>query len=555
MENGILVRFWQMKMIIGNYFFRRICSITLATWFLFLLLSHYSFSFESSELDLSKPFNPSKFETILASEELKNRAVVGFYTNRSFKPFWYGHNERINDFCRVIDRSFSHGLPNKKYELLFKNKELSPYELEILMMESFTLLVSDLKSGVLSPSEVDNAISVYPQEINLDSVFARLEKLDTETDRLEDFIFSFAPDDLEYDKLLTELDRLRDIARKNQWGSSVPEEKFLGYNLNHPNVGSLRSRLFKMGYLTFDSGSNLYDEEVKSAVQLFQADHGLNDDGVAGSYTLQAINVSPQTRLIQILVNLERLRWNDFKEESKYIIVNQPNFQAYLVEDDRVVWQSRVVIGLPEHQTQEFSDVMTHIIINPVWHVPRSISITEYLPIIQDDPKFLEENDMSLIVRGTDRKIDPSLIDMDQFEPDNFPFMIKQNPSNINALGVVKFMFPNEFNIYMHDTPMKELFFKDERTFSHGCVRVQDPFQFAFNLLGYQESDPQKKFQQFLQTKEESQINLVEPIPVNLVYRTVFFSDYGQPQYRSDVYGRDAAVFMALQDAGVITQI
>ena len=116
-------------------------------------------------------------------------------------------------------------------------------------------------------------------------------------------------------------------------------------------------------------------------------------------------------------------------------------------------------------------------------------------------------------------------------------------------------MFPNEFNIYMHDTPMKELFFKDERTFSHGCVRVQDPFQFAFNLLKYQEAEPQKKFQKFLQTKKESQINLEEPIPVNLTYRTVFFGDYGQPQFRSDIYGRDAVVFMALRDMGIVALI
>ena len=288
---------------------------------------------------------------------------------------------------------------------------------------------------------------------------------------------------------------------------------------------------------------------------MFQADHGLNDDGVAGDFTLQAINISPKTRLIQVLVNLERIRWNDFASKSKYILVNQPNFQAYLFENDMVTWQSRVVIGLPEHQTQEFSDVMTHLIINPVWHVPRSISIDEYLPIIQENPNFLDDNDMSLIVRGTNQAIDPKLIDMNQFDSNNFPFLIKQNPSNINALGVVKFMFPNRFNIYMHDTPMKELFFKDERTFSHGCVRVQDPFQFAFNLLSYQETEPRKKFQKVLLSKEESQINFKDPIPVSLIYRTVFFGNYGQPQYRSDIYGRDAAVFMALQDVGVSTKI
>ena len=513
------------------------------------------FAIADESLDFSDDFVPSEFKLLVNELGSENLAVKKFYNERSFKSFWYGKSENIDQLRKAFNKSILHGLPKSKYDFLSKDETLTTYEFELAAMDSFIQLISDLNSGILTPNEIDNSISVYPQKTDHFKVFEELEMVRKSTRSLEEFIYSFAPRDLEYKKLLNELARLRNITKKGAWGPKVPEDKFLGYNLNHPNVGSLRSRLFSMGYLTFDNGSNLYDGEIKSAIQLFQADHGLNDDGVAGNYTLQAINISSKTRLIQVLVNLERIRWNDFREHSKYIVVNQPNFQAYLIEDDTIVWQSRVVIGLPEHETQEFSDVMTHLIINPVWHVPRSISTTEYLPIIKENPEFLEDNDMTLIVRGTDQKIDPSLIDMSQFEPDNFPFMIKQNPSNINALGVVKFMFPNEFNIYMHDTPMKELFFKDERTFSHGCVRVQDPFQFAFNLLKYQEAEPQKKFQKFLQTKKESQINLEEPIPVNLTYRTVFFGDYGQPQFRSDIYGRDAVVFMALRDMGVVALI
>ncbi|MDG2474090.1 MAG: L,D-transpeptidase family protein [Paracoccaceae bacterium] len=544
-----------MEIITNNYILKRVVFVFFVScWFLVNQWHHVSAD-EMIEIDFSDQFVNSDFENFVFNGGTEDTAIIQFYTDRSFHPFWYGDLDKINEFKRAVDTSEIHGLPHSKYEFLRKSENTTVYEFEILVMKSFISLISDLNSVALNPSDIDNSISVYPKETDKYAILSRLEEGRSFEKNLKDFVFSYAPKTPEYSKLLNELARLRGITINNGWGKSVPEDKFLGYNLTHPNVGSLRTRLFNMGYLTFDSGSNLYDGEIKSAIQLFQADHGLNDDGVAGNYTLQAINVSSKTRLIQVLVNLERIRWADFKHKSRYILVNQPNFQAYLIEDDNVVWQSRVVIGLPEHQTQEFSDVMTHLIINPVWHVPRSISTTEYLPIIQENPEFLEDNDMSLIVRGTDQEIDPNLIDMSQFEPDNFPFLIKQNPSNTNALGVVKFMFPNEFNIYMHDTPMKELFFKDERTFSHGCVRVQDPFQFAFNLLGYQEENPQKKFQKVLQSKQESQINLEEPIPVSLIYRTVFFSDYGQPQYRSDIYGRDAAVFMALQDAGVITQI
>lgn len=527
--------------------------------FIFLCLSIFlrqpAYGNETLLLNFSTKFDQREFRAHLSADASVDEAIVKFYLKRSFEPFWYGELAKTQKLLEVIEQSAFHGLPKSKYKILQDKDILNIYQFEVLAMTSLFLLISDLSSGILEPSKVDSAISVYPSKPKEEEIFSKILKIVDNGSNISDLVFSFAPKDLEYGKLLRELDRLTDVIATNGWGQPVPEGKFLGYNLNHSNVGKLRTRLFKMGYLAYDNSSNLFDGELKSAIQLFQADHGLNDDGVAGDFTLQAVNISARTRLIQVIVNLERIRWTDFSSKPKYILVNQPNFQAYLFENDMITWQSRVVIGLPEHQTQEFSDVMTHLIINPVWHVPRSISIYEYLPIIQENPNFLEENDMSLIVRGTTKAIDPKLIDMSQFEPDNFPFLIKQNPSNINALGVVKFMFPNEFNIYMHDTPMKELFFKDERTFSHGCVRVQDPFQFAFNLLSSQEQDPQKKFQDVLVSQEESQINLKEPIPVSLIYRTVFFGNYGQPQYRSDVYGRDAAVFMALQDVGVRAKI
>ena len=280
--------------------------------------------------------------------------------------------------------------------------------------------------------------------------------------------------------------------------------------------------------------------------------HGLNSDGIAGQFTLDAINISPETRMVQVIVNLERLRWNNFDYGTKYIRVNQPNFRAEYSEEGQIIWSSRVVVGLPEFQTAEFSDLMTHIIINPTWHVPKSIAVDEYLPMMQENPDFISNNDMVLLVKGTSTQVDASLIDMSAFTPDNFPFEIKQNPSNLNALGLVKFMFPNRFSIYMHDTPSKELFFRDQRTFSHGCIRVQDPFDFAHVLLTEQMEDPIVGFAGFLEKNREIQINLQESVPVHIQYRTVFKGIDGQINYRSDIYGRDAMVFLAMSDAGLI---
>ena len=170
---------------------------------------------------------------------------------------------------------------------------------------------------------------------------------------------------------------------------------------------------------------------------------------------------------------------------------------------------------------------------------------------MQENPDFIANNDMVLLIKGTSTQVDSSLIDMSTFTPENFPFEIKQNPSNLNALGLVKFMFPNKFSIYMHDTPMKDLFFKDERTFSHGCIRLQEPFEFAYSLLRDQTEDPETEFQEILMKNDEKQLNLNRNIPVKITYRTAFFDDFGQIHYRADVYGRDALVYMALVDAGV----
>ena len=413
--------------------------------------------------------------------------------------------------------------------------------------EAFLLFSQDLSGGILKPNKIDNNINVIPDRRDVNMLLGSL----TNNLDLNLFVQELYPSSNEYKNLLNELRKLREITLNGSWGDLVPVDAVLAKGMTHENVPFLRKRLSKMGYPVYEIHSRLFDEKLNESVKRFQEYHGLNPDGVFGKRSIEAINVPPKTRLIQVLVNLERMRWNNRDRGSEYVLVNQPNFNAYFKSRNEKVWQSRVVIGLPSNQTAEFNDTMTHMVVNPTWHVPKSIAIDEYLPLIQSDPNFLTDNEMVLMVRGTDTIIDSNLIDMQAFTPDNFPFLIKQIPSNINALGLVKFMFPNKFSIYMHDTPMKDLFFKDERTFSHGCIRLQEPFQFAYSLLRDQEVEPEKKFQEVLEKEEETYINLSRNIPVYITYRTVFFDEFGQIHYRADVYGRDALVYMALVEAGV----
>ena len=523
--------------------------------FIWLLIVSNLFSFSgfSQEFQSKSDLLKSSLEASLVEFYQTDHPIYSFYIERNFEPYWMVNNERLQGLTRSISEAEFHGLPLSRYPLkelrqaIYEDDPSQKAKLELMATEAFLLFSQDLSGGILKPSKIDPNINVIPERRDINILLKAL----TNNLDLNLFVQELYPSSNEYKNLLKEFRKLREIALDGSWGDLVPVDAVLAIGMTHENVPFLRKRLNKMGYPVYEIHSRLFDEELNEAVKRFQEYHGLNPDGVFGKRSIEAINVPPKTRLMQVLVNLERMRWNNRDRGSEYVLVNQPNFHAYFKSRNEKVWQSRVVIGLPSNQTAEFNDTMTHMVVNPTWHVPKSIAVDEYLPLIQSDPNFLTDNEMVLMVRGTDTIIDSNLIDMQAFTPDNFPFLIKQIPSNINALGLVKFMFPNKFSIYMHDTPMKDLFFKDERTFSHGCIRLQEPFQFAYSLLRDQEIEPEKKFQEVLEKEEETYINLSRNIPVYITYRTVFFDEFGQIHYRADVYGRDALVYMALVEAGV----
>ena len=235
----------------------------------------------------------------------------------------------------------------------------------------------------------------------------------------------------------------------------------------------------------------------------------------------------------------------------RHIYVNIPDYTASVMDYGVPTLSFRVVVGTDENQTAEFSDSMTHMIINPTWNVPYSIASEEYLPKLLSDPTLLERENIRMEVLGSGQIVDSTAIDFSLFTEETFPFLLRQQPGPWNVLGRVKFMFPNKYNIYLHDTPSRSLFAEDARAFSHGCVRVQKPMEFAYTLLSLQETDPKGTFTTALESEEETQIDLKKPVPVHIVYRTVWFDASGDVQYRHDVYGRDALVYDALINVGV----
>ena len=227
-------------------------------------------------------------------------------------------------------------------------------------------------------------------------------------------------------------------------------------------------------------------------------------------------------------------------------MVNIAGFSMELVENGVPTFTSRVVVGQPTHQTPEFSDVMEHMVVNPSWNVPWSIATKEILPKLREDPGYLDRNNMTL-VGGPD----PWFVDWRSVTPSTFPGRIKQRPGPGNALGRVKFMFPNDNAVYLHDTPARSLFARDSRDYSHGCVRVEKPIELAEILLEAQESDPAAAFDALQRSGRERWVQLDEHLPVHIGYRTAWLDASGAPQFRRDIYGRDKAVVAALRRAGL----
>jgi murein L,D-transpeptidase YcbB/YkuD len=292
----------------------------------------------------------------------------------------------------------------------------------------------------------------------------------------------------------------------------------------------------------------VFDPTLEAAVQRFQARHGLNTDGIVGAMTLGALNTTAAERTAQVAVNLERMRWLNYDLGERHIVINTAAFTMTMIENGAPRFATRVVVGKSrKFQTPEFNDQLEFIVVNPFWNVPYSIASKEILPLLQEDPTYLEQNNMELI----DSDLPASMIDWTQVTRGSFPGRIRQRPGPDNALGAVKFLFPNEHLIYMHDTPEQNLFARDRRAYSHGCVRLQDPIGFAHLLLSLQDDDPVGTFNRLRARGGEQWVRVREAIPVYVTYRTAWLDADGVRQFRADVYRRDRDIMAALAAAGV----
>lgn len=496
------------------------------------------------------------FMQAVAEAASGDKGIAAFYRNTEYQPIWTGPGEadrkRRAALFMALARAGDHALPVNSYNADYLAANLRQVRterdlglIEVELTKTFLKYAHDVQTGVLTPKKIDSGIV---RNIPVRDKTELLVEFSAAAPMA--FLRSLPPRAPEYARLMKAKVLLEKQLAHGGWGPTVPANS-LKPGQSGNAVVALRNRMIAMGYMSRTVSAG-YDGELQKAVQLFQTDNGLEADGIAGPGTMQEINRQIEERLPHIIVAMERERWMNIPRGDRHIWVNLTDFSARIVDHDRVTFETRSVIGADtsDRRTPEFSDTMEYMEINPYWNVPRSISVKEYLPAMIASgggaARHLE------LVDGGGRVVSRGAVNWSRYSPRSFPFNLRQPPSRGNALGLVKFMFPNRHNIYLHDTPSKSLFGREVRAFSHGCIRLGDPFDFAYALLAAQTDDPVGFFQTRLQSGQNTRVDLEQPLPVHIVYRTAFTSTKGRLNFRRDVYGRDAQIFDALARAGVV---
>lgn len=492
-------------------------------------------------------------------------ALPAFYLARDFQPGWITADgrwlPRADSALAVLGEAERHGLDGEDYHLdalqslsaRVRQGQATPLErldAEVLLSDAMLVYGSHLLLGRVDPTRVEAEWIANRREAQLD---VRLNEA-LGTGRVRGYIQSLVPAQPEYARLLTALADLRRWEETGGW-ASVDAGPTLRVDSVSPRVAVVRRRLSMSTdpaeRALAQRGSatpNRFDAGLSEAVSRFQVRHGLEPDGAVGARTREAMNVSARERIVQLEVNLERWRWLPEQLGTRHIRVNIAAFETEVWDQGRVAMNMRSIVGRQYRMTPSFNSTMRYLVLAPYWHVPPTIAAVDKLPLIRQDPGYVSQSRMTLFSAATNTPVDPATIDWTGVTgPDfNRQYRLRQDPGPANALGNVKFMFPNRHNVYLHDTPQRELFAQAERGFSSGCIRLENPLELAEYLLSDQLEWNPDRIRQVVAQGQERSVNLREPVPVYLLYFTAFVEDDGTVHFRSDIYGRDGAVLNAL---------
>lgn len=477
--------------------------------------------------------------------------LFDLYRRNQFQPLWTDPDS-IGQLLNAIEDSAEEGLvPDDYHRTALLNLGRTPNEspakeaqYELLLSDAFVLLAQHKRHGKVDSLQVD-------EKQNLEMPASPLSQLDTylraiRDGRIRDTLDRLSPNHQTYAKLKKGLARYQRILANGGW-PQIPAGPSIAPGASDRRITTIRQRLaITDGYHPPAGASNFYDRKLVQAVKVFQQRHHLDPDGVIGKGTLSAMNVSAAERVGQIRVNMERARWLIHDMPSSGLLIDIAGFMLEYYHNNEQVWTTRVVVGKPFHQTPVFRSAITYIVLNPTWTIPPKIVKNETVPKIAADPGYLARERLK-VIDSNGMEIDPNTIPWNQYLGKYLPYMLRQSPGKDNALGQIKFLFPNRYHVYLHDTPSKGLFGRSKRAFSHGCIRVQNPLEMGRLLLANDPGNPTtpKKMDQVIASGETTTVILKQPLPVYLLYLTTKVKN-NQLMFKNDLYDRDQAVLRAL---------
>lgn len=514
----------------------------------------------------------SRLESETSEEQLKigdrllgsSEELRVFYEERGFAEAWSknGKLTKLGEELKFeIAESKYDGLNPEDYhsadiELLFqaisdkKGKlKAKPFaelaDLDLMLTDAFFELARDLEIGKIDPSSLKSE-----WELGVNTPSTNYNELLNESIRkgsIKDGLESLYPDFKIYKK---GREIIRDLDEKSKVDTLVWEtvnlDKSLKLGNSHASIPGLRDRLIFWGFLKpYEVKDQLvFDSEMEEGLKKYQKNNGMEPDGTIGNLTAESLNNSPSNLMDIASVNLERLRWlPDTLRDAELILVNIANYQLDYLNKLDTILTAKVIVGKEYNASPIFTAPMTYIAFSPYWNIPESITRDEIIPAVLKNPKYLDQKNME-VVTSSGEVVNPKSI---KWSADPFPYLIRQKPGGSNSLGLVKFMFPNEHSIYIHDTPSRSLFELENRALSHGCIRIQDPAKFAQLLLQDDPSWTLEKINEAMNQDKEQIVDLKENIPVVMFYMTFWADSNGAPHFRSDIYNRDQEVLLAMR--------
>ena len=491
----------------------------------------YSITKKNSYSDLF--FDSTSLIKFISEKKLDtplSRRLISFYNTRNYQFAWFTSNGlteqargfwNLHDYVTTYDQDstledkdlqkrMDNWITEDDLNVVATNKNYLNTELT-LTQHFIQYILNNYEKGFVKRKEMERFIPFKKQD-PLQLADSLINKKHNDDKYFEDV-------NPEYSKLKDQLEKYYAIVKNGGW----PEVKISKNKkqLTGDEVVILKKRLQISGDLVGNDSSGIFNDTLKTAIKNFQTRYGFTPTGELTDKEISALNVSAMDRLEQLIINMDRMRWQAAEQKGNLIVVNIPEFKLHMYEDSAEVFDMVVVVGKEGHNTMMFNGDLNQVVFSPYWNVPPAIVRNEILPSMEKKPGYLESQHMEIVKNDGELPV------------------IRQKPGTGNALGKVKFLFPNSFNIYFHDTPSKSLFEKDVRAFSHGCIRLKEPEKMARYVLRNQPEWTEDKINDAMNSGEEKYVKVKDPIPVVITYYTAWVDNNGQLNFREDIYDHD----------------